>query len=117
AGHGVPLAATENGLFRLGNGWLSVDGGAFTRVASDGHGHASAVGPDGLRTQADADGEWDKEELPVDEAVADLAYGSGLRAAVTEAGTLCVTAGDSWRHQRLGMPGVAGVAVTGSESA
>ena len=117
AGHGVPLAATENGLFRLGNGWLSVADGPFDGVASDGHGHASAVGSDGLRTQAEADGEWDREELPVDEAVADLAYGSGLRAAVTEAGTLCITAGDGWRHQRLGVPGVTGIAVAGSESA
>jgi len=117
AGHGVPLAATDNGLFRLGNGWLSVANGPFDGVASDGHGHASAVGSDGLRTQAEADGGWDREALPVDEAVADIAYGSGLRAAVTEAGTLCVNAGDGWRHQRLGVPGVTGVAVAGSESA
>ncbi|ESS10215.1 MAG: hypothetical protein A07HN63_00010 [uncultured archaeon A07HN63] len=116
-GHGVPLAATDDGLFRLGNGWLSVADGPFDGVAGDGHGHASAVGPEGLRTQAETDGEWDREELPVDEAVADLAYGSGLRAAVTEAGTLCITAGDGWRHQRLGLPGVSGVAVAGSESA
>ena len=116
AGHGVPLAATDDGLFRLGNGWLSVADGSFDAVASDGHGHASAVGPDGLHTQAETDGEWEHEELPVDETVADIAYGSGLRAAVTEAGTLCVNAGDGWRHQRLGVPGVSGVAIAGSDA-
>ncbi|TQQ83765.1 hypothetical protein EGH24_03000 [Halonotius terrestris] len=115
AGHGVPQAATSEGLFRLGNGWLSVADGAFSRVAGDGHGHASAVASDGLRTRADEDGDWTADALPVDEPIVDLAYGSGIRAAITESGTLCINAGDGWRHQRLGLPSVTGVAVAGAD--
>lgn len=115
AGHGVPLAATSDGLFRLGNGWLAVADGVFRRVASDGHGHASAVDSEGLRTQPDDTTGWHAEELPVDEPIADIAYGSGIRVAITEAGTLCVNAGEGWRHRRLGVPGVTSVAVAGSD--
>ena len=115
AGHGVPLAATSDGLFRLGNGWLAAAEGSFRRVASDGHGHASAVVADGLITRSDDGSGWHADELPINEAVADIAYGSGIRAAITETGTLCVNAGDGWRHQRLGLPSVTGVAVAGAD--
>jgi len=62
AGHGTPLAATGDGLFTLGNGWQRVETEAFDRVASDGHGHAHAIGSAGLfrRTGDDesVDGAW-----------------------------------------------------------
>ncbi|MFO7833159.1 MAG: hypothetical protein R6V31_03675 [Halohasta sp.] len=111
AGHGQPLAATADGLFALANGWQSVADGAFDRVASDGHGHAHAVGPAGLRRRVEATGEWTSTELPVGSPAVDVAYGGGIVAAVTEDGTLCVDAGDGWRHQLLGVRGVNGVAV------
>ena len=115
AGHGTPLAATAEGLFALGNGWLDVRDGAFDRVASDGHGHAHAVGSTELLGRTDGDGPvdegWIPDELPVDSPVVDIAYGSGIVAAITENGTLCVDAGDSWRHQLLGVRGVSGLAV------
>jgi len=112
AGHGRPLAATADGLFRLGNGWQSVAEGAFDRVASDGHGHAHAVGSAGLsRRVDDENGEWTPVDLPVGSSVVDVGYGGGLVAAVTDDGTLCVDAGDGWRHQLLGVRGVSEVAV------
>jgi len=116
AGHGTPLAATADGLFALGNGWQRIETGAFDRVASDGHGHAHAIGPSGLLRHADGeagsvvDG-WESDELPVGSSVVDVAYGSGIVAAVTENGTLAVDAGDGWRHQLLGVNGACGLAV------
>jgi len=111
-GHGRPLAATADGLYRLGNGWQSVAEGAFDRVASDGHGHAHAIGPAGLLRRVDDDeGAWTETELPVGSSVVDVAYGGGIVAAVTDDGTLCVDAGDGWRHQLLGVRGVSEVAV------
>ena len=120
AGHGTPLAATADGLFALGNGWQRVQDGAFDRVASDGHGHAHAVGSPGLLRQADGDesvGEgWTADDLPVDSPVVDVAYGSGIVAAITDDGTLCVDAGDGWRHQLLGVQGSNGLAVGPGQS-
>jgi len=115
AAHGTPLASTAEGLFALGNGWLSVREGAFRRVASDGHGHAHAVGPDGLvrceTGHSVIDGDWVDAALPVDSPVVDIAYGGGIVAAITDNGTLCVDAGDGWRHQLLGVRGVNELAV------
>jgi len=120
AGHGTPLAATSDGLFALGNGWQRVETGAFDRVASDGHGHAHAIGSTGvLRRTGDDDsvgGAWTANELPVDSPAVDVGYGSGIVAAVTENGTLAVDAGDGWRHQLLGVAGVSGLAVGPGQS-
>ena len=122
AGHGTPLAATADGLFALGNGWQRVETGAFDRVASDGHGHAHAMGPSGLmrHTEGEAgsvvDSPWESDELPVGSPAVDVAYGSGIVAAITENGTLCVDAGDGWRHQLLGVAVVSGLAVGPGQS-
>jgi len=120
AGHGTPLAATADGLFALGNGWLDVREGAFDRVASDGHGHAHAVGSAGLLRRTAGDGPvdegWTTDELPVGSPVVDVAYGSGVVAAVAEDGTLAVDAGDGWRHQLLGVRGACGLAVGPGQS-
>ncbi|WP_253737850.1 HVO_0234 family beta-propeller protein [Halohasta salina] len=118
AGHGRPLAATADGLFALANGWQSVAEGAFDRVASDGHGHAHAVGPTGLGRRVEETGEWTPTELPGGSPAVDVAYGGGIVAAVTDDGTLCVDAGDGWRHQLLGVRGVNEIAVgAGSDAA
>ncbi|MFD1640695.1 HVO_0234 family beta-propeller protein [Halohasta litorea] len=115
AGHGTPLAATADGLFALGNGWQRIAKGVFDRVASDGHGHAHAIGSVGLRRQRGGDNSvlegWTDDELPVGSPAVDIAYGSGIVAAVTENGTLAVDAGDGWRHQLLGVNGVRGLAI------
>ena len=112
-GVGQPLAATADGLFRLGNGWQSIAEGAFRSVAADGHGHAHAVGDAGLLVRAADDGAWMTTTPPVETPIVDLTADRGIVAAVTDDGTLCVTAGDGWRHQRLGLPGVQGVAIGG----
>ena len=121
AGVGMPLAATESGLYWLGNGWMTAFEGAAEAVAADGDGHAMAVVDGELRVHAgDAAGtevaEWDAEtwrvtDLPVDEAAVALGYGPGISVAVTAVGTLCVDAGDGWRHQVVGLRDVAGVAL------
>lgn len=118
AAHGTPLAATESGLFQLANGWLAVRDGAFRSVASDGHGHAHAAGPSGLVRRGNPDDSstvaadsWADDELPVDSPVVGVAYGGGIVAAITENGTLCINAGDGWRHQLIGVRGVTGLAV------
>ena len=111
-GVGQPLAATGTGLFRLGNGWQPVADGAFRAVAADGHGHAHAVGDSGLLVRS-ADDEWTTTAPPVAATIVDLAADRGIVAAVTDDGTLCVTAGDGWRHQRLGLPDATHVAIGG----
>ena len=116
AGSGMPLAAAGAGLYWLGNGWMTVREGAADAVAADGDGHAMAVVDGDLLVHSDAGGEWDGEtwkvaEPPVDETAVALAYGPGVSVAVTEAGTLCVDAGDGWRHQVVGVREVEGVAL------
>ena len=113
-GVGQPLAATADGLFRLGNGWQSVAEGAFRAVAADGHGHAHAVGDAGLLVRSAEEGAWTTTTPPVEAPIVDLAADRGIVVGVTDDGTLCVTAGDGWRHQRLGLPGAQGVAIGGT---
>jgi hypothetical protein len=121
AGAGMPLAATDSGLYWLGNGWMTALEGVAEAVAADGDGHAMAVvegellvhggekGEDG--TDAWDDDAWRATELPVDEDAVALGYGPGISVAVTAAGTLCVDAGDGWRHQVVGVRDVEGVAL------
>ncbi len=121
AGAGMPLAATGSGIYWLGNGWMTALEGAAEAVAADGDGHAMAVVDGELLVHVgDAAGsevaEWDDEtwratDLPVDEDAVALGYGPGISVVVTAAGTLCVDAGDGWRHQVVGVRDVAGVAL------
>jgi len=114
AGVGTPLAATGAGVYWLGNGWMSALEGDATAVAADGDGHAMAAADGDLFVHASDDewgaGTWTATDLPVDEEPVALGYGPGVSVAVTDAGTLCVDAGDGWRHQVVGVRGVAGVA-------
>ncbi|WP_144796380.1 HVO_0234 family beta-propeller protein [Halorubrum depositum] len=121
AGAGMPLAATGSGLYWLGNGWMTALEGTAEAVAADGDGHAMAVVDGDLRLhtgdapESEVSG-WDAEtwriaDLPVDEAAVALGYGPGISVVVTAAGTLCVDAGDGWRHQVVGVRDVAGVAL------
>ncbi len=114
AGPGMPLAATGAGLYWLGNGWMAVRDAAADAVAADGDGHAMAVVDGDLLVHAGESGGWGDEtwapaDLPVDERAVALGYGPGISVAVTDAGTLCVDAGDGWRHQVVGVRDVAGV--------
>ena len=134
AGAGMPLAATGTGLYWLGNGWMTTETGDATVVAADGDGHATAVVDGNLLVRddrndvdtadtvdtSDTADDWDRDawreaDLPVDEEAVALGYGPGVAVAVTAAGTLCVDAGDGWRHQVIGVRDVAGVALAERE--
>lgn len=108
---GVPLAATDAGLYYLANGWMRAVEGAFSMVASDGEcAHAAT---EAAFYERSADGAWRRVELPVDEPVVDVAYGPGVYA-VTADGTVLANAGDGWRHRSIGLTGVSGIAVRGT---
>lgn len=125
AGGGIPLAATPDGLYWLGNGWMDAIDGDFDVVAADGRGHAMAGGEGSLwvrhgdPTGDEASGSagwgvdaWSRAELPVDAQIAALGYGPGLSVAVTGTGAVCVDVGGGWRHRTVGVAGVSGVALT-----
>ncbi|WP_132059091.1 HVO_0234 family beta-propeller protein [Halorussus amylolyticus] len=121
---GVPLAATGDGLYRLGNGWLDELDGGFRAVSAARRGadradwaHAAresasesvsdSAGESGL--YAREDGEWRAVEIPTESEIVALAHGEGAYA-VTEDGTFLLSVGDGWRSQLLGLPGVRALA-------
>jgi hypothetical protein len=125
AGLGVPLAATGEALYSLGNGWIDVLEGNFRAVTSDGAARAHAVATTTLYARVDdvsasdasggssgtSDSAWEAVDLPTPDPVVDIAYSTDAVFAVTEAGTLLVDAGDRWQSQELGVRGVAALAV------
>jgi hypothetical protein len=109
AAAGVPLATTEDGLWQLGNGWLDVAQGDFRFVASDPgadpgtFGRAHAGTPEAL--YAHHDGEW-TPTTELERPVVDVAYGDTVYA-VSADGRFAAESPDGWRHQELGVRGVA----------
>lgn len=99
-------AATDDGLFRLGNGWLKECAGPVRAVATSGD-RAYAVTDDGdlLRKEA---GAWDAVD-PAGEVV-DVALGPAVYAVTADA-TVCVDAGDGFRERSLGLPDARRLAV------
>jgi len=109
-GRGMPLAATDDGLYRLGNGWMADASGSFSVVSADGDDdRANAVGEAGLFAR-EAVGDWHPVEAPVADVV-DVAYTEAATVVVTATGTLLADAGDGWRQRELGVSGVAALAV------
>lgn len=105
---GMPLVATADGLYELGNGWLDVLEGAFDLVTATTDGRAHAAGPAGSFTREN--GAWAPLELPGESAVAAVAY--GLRTFVlTEAGDLYVEEETGWSRTPLGIDGIVGAVV------
>jgi len=117
AAAGVPLAATGDGLYRLGNGWLCERDGPFGMVAAAGDGDRAHAATDETLFVHGEDG-WTAVDLPVTDLVADVAYGECVYA-VTAAGTVLVAAdpdrtadgAGGWRSRSLGLSDVAAVAV------
>jgi len=103
-----PLAATDDGLYYLANGWVSALDGAFEVVAAAPDGRAHAATADAF--YARREGAWSAVDLPVDGSVADVAYGEATYVMTVD-GTLLANAGDGWRHRSLGLPDAAAVAV------
>ncbi|MFB6161418.1 MAG: hypothetical protein ABEJ61_09625 [Haloferacaceae archaeon] len=119
AGGATPLAATDDGLYALGNGWMEVASGAFRAVAAAPGGRAVAVGDEGLVGRADEGSEWVRLPGPPGEGrVVDVGAASAAWYAVTAAGRFLavhedeVGAGEAaWRPTELGVRGVARLAV------
>lgn len=120
---GVPLAATAEGLYKLGNGWMELASDAFTTVASDPRTdpgqllRAHAVADDGTIHALTADGgEWTAHDGPAESVVA-VGYGSAAYAVTDDGSFLAFedATGDAdgfrWRSHVLGITGVTGLAV------
>lgn len=105
---GTPLAATDDGLYYLANGWMRAIEGAFRCVASDGDRAHAATG--GALYERSAPGEWTPVDLPTGGPIVDVAYGDGVYA-ITEGGVVLANAGDGWRHRSIGVAGVAALTV------
>jgi len=126
AAPGVPQAATADGLFSLGNGWLEDRSGDFRAVAADPAtatpgevGVAHAATPDACFEHTTG-GEWtERTDLPVDEPVVDAAHAVDTTVILTATGTLVVDdhADGDTRHRSLGLPDAAAVAVVGEAHA
>ncbi|MFD1565342.1 hypothetical protein ACFR99_17540 [Haloarchaeobius amylolyticus] len=110
---GVPLAATADGLYKLGNGWMTVLEGTFETVATDPRSdrgeliRAHAVAEDGVYEFV-AD-EWHAID-DTDEHLVDVGYGE-TTYAVTDEGTFLAWSDGEWRTRALGVRDVAGLAV------
>ncbi|QCW01793.1 hypothetical protein [Natrinema pallidum] len=111
---GVPLAATVDGLYKLGNGWLELLGGSFETVAADPRSEpgrlerAHAVADDACY-EYPIDGEWAQSERSND-AIVGFGYGDTVYA-VTADGTFLSASGGEWRTRLLGITDVTGIAV------
>jgi hypothetical protein len=123
AAAGTPHAATETGLYRLGNGWLDALDGDFLAIDADpataepgALGRAHAATRDALfehageRNGRGDDGEWLPVDVPGEGSVVGIAYDTGVYA-VTRGGTFLVDAGEGFRTHPLGLPDVAALAV------
>ncbi|WP_336035969.1 HVO_0234 family beta-propeller protein [Halobacterium yunchengense] len=122
----VPLAATADGLFRLGAGWMRTLDGGFEVAAADpvtgdgGLERAHAATADALYEHdpaaAAGDG-WAVRDLPVDGAVADVAYATDATVVLTADGALAADAGDGFRHRSLGLRDASALAVVAEGNA
>jgi hypothetical protein len=115
---GVPLAATDDGLYKLGNGWMEVleervdvvDVDPRSTPGSLARAHAySNENQTVFELDPTAD-EWRPVDSPAG-AVVEFGYGDATYA-VTASGSFAATAGDGWRSQVLGVDGVTGLAVS-----
>ena len=115
---GTPRAATDGGLYALGNGWLEERNGEFAMVSADPEasspgalGRAHAASTEGFYVHAE--GDWQRRALPTEEQVVDVAYGETVYA-VTDDGTLLIEDDrktNAWRTHPLGLRGVHALAI------
>ncbi|MDG5819573.1 hypothetical protein [Natronococcus sp. A-GB7] len=111
---GVPLAATADGLYKLGNGWMEVLEGSFEVVAADPRSEpgslvrAHAVSETSVYEYGEEVGEW--RELDVPGEIVDVGYADAVYAVTADGRFLAATDGE-WRSQTLGIDGVTGLAV------
>ena len=115
---GVPLAATAEGLYKLGNGWMCVLEGEFEVVGADPRSDRGqlirAHAASGATLYAyDADGEAWREYGGPDEPIVGIGYGTTVYAVTADGTFLSATPGDAttWRSHPLGVGDVTGLAV------
>lgn len=109
AGAGAPLAAADEALYDLGNGWMVAREGRHVVVDTDGRSvHAVAADGDVVGRVA---GTWETVAVPTDDTLVGFGYTDGTVVAAAETGSLFVDAGDGWRSRALGVTGVRAVAV------
>jgi hypothetical protein len=112
---GVPHAAAQTGLYKLGAGWMKVADGPFDLVVTDATTveagvlrRAHAATPDQLYVY---DGEeWGPWHIPVASPVVGIGYAEAVYA-VSEDGTLISAKEGEWRTRSLGLSGVTGLVV------
>ncbi|WP_313693290.1 HVO_0234 family beta-propeller protein [Halorarum halobium] len=118
---GTPLAATGEGLYTLGNGWMRDFDGAFRSVSTDPAGERAVAATGASVVERVGDGaEWRSHE---EADVVDLAVDSDLLVGVTGDGELRVRSGGSaddgavgdWRGRHLGVPDASAVVLPGTE--
>ncbi|MFB6118260.1 hypothetical protein [Halosegnis sp.] len=100
------LAATDDGLYALANGWMQRRPGGFRAVATGGN-RTVAVADDGTLIER-RDGEWIEMGAP---AVVDAAPTANAVYAVTAEGTVLADAGEGWRERATGVSGCRRLAV------
>lgn len=100
---GVPLAATGDGLYVLGNGWMDVLAGDVRVVADASDGRAHAATGDTLFELVD--GEWRPVDIPSADPIGAIAYGE-FTYVLTEGGDLLVETSGGWDAHALGLDGV-----------
>ncbi|MEF8840126.1 MAG: hypothetical protein V5A62_00675 [Haloarculaceae archaeon] len=110
---GLPYAATDDGLYYLGNGWMDAHDGAFGVVAADGE-RAHAATDEALYERGGAPDDWAAVDLPVEGRVVDIAHAE-TTYAVTADGTLLAydPAEGAWRDRSLGLADARAIAVVG----
>ncbi len=111
ASAGLPLAATDEGLYYLGNGWMDAHEGAFGTVASDGE-RAHAATDDTLYERRGAPDDWAAVDIPAEGRVVDVAHAETTYALI-EDGTLLAydPAEGAWRDRPLGLADARAIAV------
>ncbi|SFS37205.1 HVO_0234 family beta-propeller protein [Halostagnicola kamekurae] len=130
---GVPLAATESGLYKLGNGWMEIRSGSTEIVAADpgsesGHLEQAHAVSDGVvyeyAAHGDEAGDWVRDEewataggsddsdggAASSDAIVGFGYGDTVYAVSTD-GTVFAADDTGWRPHVLGVTGVTGIAV------
>jgi len=116
-----PYAATGEGLYELGNGWIRVANGRFDAVAATAA-RAHAAGDDLFARRDGRDGRWRHLDIELPGRVAGIAHaGDTCTYAVTEGGTALARAGarlgvddrpgEGWRTRSLGVGDVRALAI------
>ncbi|SDR32449.1 HVO_0234 family beta-propeller protein [Natronobacterium texcoconense] len=113
---GVPLAATGDGLYKLGNGWMKIYERPFDAVAADSRSspgslsRAHAVSDRSVYEYVDEEWREDETRANADDRIVAIDY-DGYLYAVTETGTVEIAGDGEWRGRSIGVRDVTGLAV------